>query len=370
MLLRIGINTGPVVVGTVGNDLRVHFTAMGDTINLASRMEQIAEPGTIYITEDTFKLTEGLFWFEALGAKEVKGKDQPMNVYRVIAPNTRRTRFDVSAERGLTPFVGRERELELLLDGFERSKEGRGQAVSIISDAGVGKSRLLYEFRKAVINENITFLEGRCLPTVEMSHKGTFYAAEKYLLEGLINSQKASEVAAEIWAAWTLGHLYFEMGAYVKAEEYYKKTIKTLERSKIFPSSINALKTYLTWAGVRAGTEGQDADLSVLFGYYENNKLNFFKGMIARSIGDILMQVDDEHMADSEIWIKKAIEADKRNGTRWYLATDHALYAEWFKEKGDLSRAKEQLNRAIEIFRECGADGWVKKYEEELVSLS
>jgi tetratricopeptide (TPR) repeat protein len=161
--LRAGIHTGPVVVGTIGNDLRVSFTAMGDTVNQASRMETLAEPGTTCVSEETFRLTEGFFRFECLGKKEIKGKTESIDVYQVIAPSSRRTRFDVSAERGLTTFVGRQRELELLHDIYERAKGGRGQAASIVADAGMGKSRLLYEFRKAIANDRVTFLEGKCL---------------------------------------------------------------------------------------------------------------------------------------------------------------------------------------------------------------
>lgn len=161
--MRAGIHSGTVVVGTLSNDLRMGFRAMGDTVNLASRMEGMAEPGTTYVTYETFKLTEGFFRFEALGERQVKGRETPLRVYRVIAPSSRRTRFDVSAERGLTPWVGRESELQQLLAGLSRSKQGRGQVFSIVAEAGGGKSRLLYEFRKAIANEEVTFLEGKCL---------------------------------------------------------------------------------------------------------------------------------------------------------------------------------------------------------------
>ena len=190
--MRIGINTGHVVVGTLGNDLRVEFKAVGETVNLASRMEGMAEPGTTYVSENTFKQAEGFFRFESLGLKQAKGIKAPVKVYRVIAASTLRTRFDVSAERGLTPLLGREREIGILQDAFQRAKVGRGQAVSIVSEAGLGKSRLLYEFRKVIANENVTFLEGQCTSFT----KGIAHYPIKEILRANFDIQAGDDDAA------------------------------------------------------------------------------------------------------------------------------------------------------------------------------
>ena len=161
--MRIGIHTGNVVVGTLGNDLRVDFKAVGDTVNLAARLEQLSSPGSILVSESTFRLTEGLFRFEALGDKIVKGITEPIAVYRILGSGRSRSRFEARAQKGLTRLVGRERELEILGDCFERVRKEKGQVVSIVAEAGMGKSRLLYEFRKSLANEDVTFLEGRCV---------------------------------------------------------------------------------------------------------------------------------------------------------------------------------------------------------------
>jgi len=160
--VRVGINTGPVIVGTVGNNLRMDYKAVGDTVNLAARMEQTAEPGTIQITEDTYKLVAGYFRSQDLGPQDIKGKAAKVHVYRVTGERGARSRLDVERERGFTRFVGRGRDLELLCDGFTRAKGGHAQAISIVGEAGLGKSRLLYEFRNALAGVNLTFLEGRC----------------------------------------------------------------------------------------------------------------------------------------------------------------------------------------------------------------
>jgi class 3 adenylate cyclase len=147
--MRIGINTGPVVVGRIGDDLRMDYTAVGDTTNLAARLQQVARPGSVIVSEATHRAIAGFFETLDLGELAVKGH-APVRAFEVLRPRGRRARLDVAVERGLTPLVARERELAILLDLFRQVKAGRGQAVIVTGEAGVGKSRLLLEFRNAL----------------------------------------------------------------------------------------------------------------------------------------------------------------------------------------------------------------------------
>src|SRR5919206_2616417 len=144
---RVGLNTGPVVVGTVTDDLQMDFTAIGDTVNLAARMQQVAQPGSVFISELTHRMVGGYFDCEPLGELAVKGKAQPVRAWRVIRERPVRTRLEVAAERGLTPFVGRVQELAALVESLEMARLGTGQVVLVSGEAGIGKSRLLLELR-------------------------------------------------------------------------------------------------------------------------------------------------------------------------------------------------------------------------------
>ena len=167
--MRIGIDTGTVVVGKIGDDLRMDYTAAGDTTNLAARLQAAAEPGTVLVSENTHRLTKDFFEFSHAGPIEVKGKKSPVAVYGAIRPKAVRSRMEAAARRGLTPLVARDAEIGHLMTAFAKVKEGHGQIVSLVGEAGVGKSRLAHEFKKRLRGEGHHPLRG-LLPLLRPCH--------------------------------------------------------------------------------------------------------------------------------------------------------------------------------------------------------
>jgi class 3 adenylate cyclase/tetratricopeptide (TPR) repeat protein len=146
--VRLGLNSGEVVVGAVGEDLQMEYTAIGHTVGLAARMQEAAEPGKPCLTQQTAALVEGYFKLEDLGDLQVKGARQPVHAYGLTGTATARTRLDAAAGRGLSPLVGRDRELAALEAALDRAGE-TGQVVGVVAEPGVGKSRLCREFADA-----------------------------------------------------------------------------------------------------------------------------------------------------------------------------------------------------------------------------
>ncbi|MEK7384814.1 MAG: AAA family ATPase, partial [candidate division NC10 bacterium] len=143
--IRVGLNSGEVVVRSIGSDLHMDYTAVGQTTHLAARMEQTAMPGSILVTAGTLGLAEGYVRVNPLGPTRMKGLDAPVEVYEVTGAGSARTRLQAAAARGLTRFVGRDAELDQVRKALERTRAGHGQVVAVVGEPGVGKSRLFYE---------------------------------------------------------------------------------------------------------------------------------------------------------------------------------------------------------------------------------
>ncbi len=162
--IRAGINTGPVIVGNVGSDLRYEYTALGDAVNVAARVQTAADPGTVLVTSMTQRFVTDAFEFDDRGAIELKGKAEPVHLYRVIGlraiPGRRRGLESVGIS---SPLVGRSAELDTLRGLFEVVRAGRGRLAVLVGEPGIGKSRLLSELRTAIDAEGATWIEGKCV---------------------------------------------------------------------------------------------------------------------------------------------------------------------------------------------------------------
>ena len=166
--VRMGMNSGEVIVGKIGDDLRMDYTAQGQTVNLAARMEQIAAPGHIYLTDRTAQQVEGYFRLRDVGQLQIKGVRDDVRVWDLQDIGTLRTRLDAARSRGFSKFVGRERELAALEDAFERAASGHGQVVGVVAAAGTGKSRLCAEFVARCRARGILIADAQC-PTIGKS---------------------------------------------------------------------------------------------------------------------------------------------------------------------------------------------------------
>ncbi len=162
--VRIGIHTGLVVIGEIGSSEKREMLALGETPNLAARLQGVAEPDTVVLSAATHHLVQGLFEYEDFGAQRLKGLSTPVSVYRVVRESAAQSRFDVAVRRGLTPLVGRSHEIRGLRERWEQAKKGDGQIVLLRGEPGIGKSRLVQMLKEEVSAERATHLVLRCSP--------------------------------------------------------------------------------------------------------------------------------------------------------------------------------------------------------------
>jgi predicted ATPase len=246
--MRIGVNTGSVVVARIGDNLRMDYTAQGDTTNLAARLQQAASPGAIWVGESTHRVARGAFDWRPIGSVTVKGRGAPVAAYELLGRSALRSRFEAQAQRGLTRFVGRDAELRQLLAAWQTTRNGQGRVVSVVGEAGLGKSRLLHEFKALLAREEAQCLEGSCFAYGDSISYLPFVGVIKTLfgLDGIKTEDDAKRQIAdglatlELDLAGVAPYLH-NLLTYTVEDEIFPKLPPHLVRER----TVTALKTVL-----------------------------------------------------------------------------------------------------------------------------
>ena len=191
--------------------------------------------------------------------------------------------------------------------------------------------------------------------------------AEEHLIIGKDLSERANLIGHGYMANYYLGNVCRFKKKYIKAEDYYNKAM-SFEAYDLFGTHrFNLAKIALEAAKVMKNEK--DINFKLLHACVSQNKIKQWEGVLRRLLADIYLNIDDSHLYEAEDWIQQAIEADKKNDVRFELGMDYITYAKIYKRKDDRSKAEEGLVNAIGIFKECGADGWVDKYEKEMAEF-
>ena len=267
--MRIGIHTGPVVVGSLGDDLRVEFKAVGDTVVLAARLEQIAQSGETYVSREVFRVTEGYFHFETLEPTQVKGKAEPVQVYRVTG-----TKETPERSVGIgSSLVGREKELSRLELQLHRLINGTGGVVSVSGEAGIGKSRLMAELRRTEAIKKTMILEGRAL---SIGRSLSFYP----IIDALKHWSRIREEDTD-----------------TEAQKKLEKAIRTIhpeEANEVFPfiATLMGMKLTGKHAQRMKGIEGESLEKLI----FKNMREIIIKGSELRPT---VIYIEDFHWVDT-----------------------------------------------------------------------
>jgi tetratricopeptide (TPR) repeat protein len=416
--VRLGLNTGLVVVGRIGDDLRMDYAAVGNTMHLAARLQSMAEPGTMLITEATHRLVEGYVHSEALGPVKVRGQREPVTMYRVIA-RRRRTRLEISAERGLTQIVGRQRELALLHDCLARAEAGRGQVVGIVGEAGVGKSRLLYEFQASLDPSQVTWLAGHCvgygqgtpyLPILEILRTNfqiedgdNPLQIQEKLRQGVHRLDPAlEEILPSLRELLTVSG---EDEALMDCEEARRIGERMGDLFRVYVTKIIQGRVYtltgepargrilLEEGAVLAEQLGTNAWLAWRTSYlaacllalgeleeipplcYEAIRAaeaageQYPKTLAQRTLAEALLALDPAHPESAESAMLEAIRLQQGIGAKPELSRSYVSYARMLQARGEGEKARTYLIQAIDMFQQMGMTWDLVRAEQALHSI-